>query len=106
MLPRPPRHSLNPLPATSESISAGRTLYADNCLACHGQTGSGNGPAALSLTQQPRDLTSPAVQQQSDGTLFWKIGQGHSPMPQNQKLITNDDRWNIVNYLRTLTQKM
>jgi len=93
----------NPVPATADSIAAGRALYAQNCVFCHGDTGKGDGPAAVNLTVKPSDLTNPALRQQSDGALFWKISEGHSPMPANQRLLSTQDRWTVVNYLRTLT---
>ncbi|MGD0461726.1 MAG: c-type cytochrome [Tepidisphaeraceae bacterium] len=92
----------NPVAATAESIAAGRTLYAQNCVYCHGDTGKGDGPAAVSLTVRPSDLTSPALGELSDGALFWKISEGHSPMPAHQRLLSSEDRWTVVNYLRTL----
>ena len=94
---------LNPVSATAESIAAGRALYAQNCVFCHGDTGKGDGPAAVNLTVKPSDLTNPALRPQSDGALFWKISEGHSPMPANQRLLSTQDRWTVVNYLRTLT---
>jgi len=93
----------NPVPASAESVAAGRTLYAQNCVYCHGDTGKGDGPAAVSLTVRPTDLTNPASGELSDGALFWKISEGHSPMPAHQRLLSSDDRWTIVNYLRTLS---
>ncbi len=93
----------NPAAATAESIAAGRTLYAQNCVYCHGDTGKGDGPAAVSLTVRPSDLSDPALGKLSDGALFWKISEGHSPMPAHQRLLSSEDRWTIANYLRTLS---
>jgi mono/diheme cytochrome c family protein len=101
--PRAAATQRNPISATADSIAAGRALYAQNCLACHGETGKGDGPLALNLSVKPGDLTNPALRGQSDGTLFWKISEGHSPMPAHLKLLSTDDRWTVVNYLRTLT---
>jgi len=92
----------NPIPADDKSSAAGRDVYVKQCLSCHGETGKGDGTAAKDLDPKPKDLSSPDVQSQSDGTLFWKITTGKKPMPTFEKLTSEDDRWNVVNYIRTL----
>lgn len=95
----------NPVPAHARSIAAGRAVYVANCLACHGVTGKGNGPAAAALDPKPNDLADPKVWEQSDGALFWKIRQGRPPMPGYKKLLTEEERWNVLNYLHTFAPK-
>lgn len=92
----------NPVPADAKSIAEGKTLYTAQCFACHGATGKGNGPAAQDLSKAPGDLTSAKVQQQTDGELFWKITEGRKPMPNFDTKLTDQQRWAVVNYLRTL----
>jgi mono/diheme cytochrome c family protein/uncharacterized membrane protein len=86
----------NPVTADRESIAAGKSLFGQYCVSCHGTAGKGGaiGP----------DLTGPSVQNQTDGALFWKITQGQSPMPSFEATLTPHQRWDIVNYLRTLAQ--
>jgi mono/diheme cytochrome c family protein len=72
-----------------------------NCASCHGVGGKGDGPAAVALTPKPADWTSAKVQSQSDGELFWKISNGRGPMPP-WKHLPDKDRWELVNYIRTL----
>lgn len=72
-----------------------------NCATCHGASGKGDGAAAASLPTKPADWTSAAVQKQADGELFWKISNGRGPMPP-WKHLPEKDRWEIVNYIRTL----
>jgi mono/diheme cytochrome c family protein len=91
----------NPVPATPDSIAAGKQVYIAQCVKCHGDAGKGDGPSASSLTPRPRDLSDPAVASQTDGALFWKITTGRKPMPTFENLISEDDRWNVVNYIRT-----
>jgi len=100
----PPRaeRKPNPVPADDKAVAAGKAAYVANCLACHGATGKGDGPAAVSLKQTVGDLRSPAVQQQSDGALFWKITEGRKPMPSFEKLLSETQRWQVVDYVRTL----
>lgn len=92
----------NPIAADAKSIAAGKTVYAAQCLSCHGPAGHGDGPSAKDLNPKPRDLATPAIQQQTDGSMFWKITTGKAPMPTFEKLINEDDRWNVINYVRTL----
>lgn len=73
-----------------------------NCASCHGATGKGDGPAAAALPPpKPADWTSAKVQSQSDGELFWKISNGRGAMPP-WKHLPEKERWEIVNYIRTL----
>ena len=100
----PPRAAArkNPIPADDASIAAGKAAYAANCLACHGAKGKGDGPAAPSLKRPVGDLSSQKAQEQTDGALFWKITEGRPPMPAFEKLLAEDQRWHVVNYIRTL----
>jgi mono/diheme cytochrome c family protein len=92
----------NPVPADAKSIAAGKTLYHDQCLKCHGDAGKGDGASSKDLKVKPKDLSDPQIASQTDGALFWKITTGRAPMPTFEKLIPNDDdRWSVINYTRT-----
>jgi mono/diheme cytochrome c family protein len=93
----------NPISADAASIAKGKTLYVKECLSCHGPAGKGDGPAAKDLEKSPGDLSSPKMKQQTDGSLFWKITEGKKPMPSYEKIFTEEQRWQVVNYIRTLT---
>jgi len=92
----------NPVAVDAQSIAAGKTLYIQECISCHGSAGKGDGPAASDLVKAATDLSSPVVADQSDGALFWKISTGRSPMPTFKDLATDEQRWQVVNYMRTL----
>jgi mono/diheme cytochrome c family protein/uncharacterized membrane protein len=98
----------NPVPATDASLLSGKSFYEQNCLPCHGPQGKGDGPAGLALRPPPADLTihtAPGVH--PDGQLFEWITNGYpgSAMPAFSKLLTEEQRWNLVNYIRTLARK-
>ena len=95
----------NPIPAEEKSIATGKAIYTAQCLSCHGPAGHGDGPAAKDLNPKPRNLSDPKIQEQSDGSIFWKLTEGRKPMPTFEKLISEDDRWHVINYVRTLKGK-
>ena len=94
----------NPVPADQASIARGAELFHINCTACHGEDAKGDGPVAAFLqNKKPADLTSPAVQFLSDGAIFMVITNGKpGTMPPLNENLTVRERWDIVNYLRTL----
>ncbi|MEP7229295.1 MAG: cytochrome c [Ginsengibacter sp.] len=94
----------NPLAGDKSTLTEGKTLYVANCSPCHGLKGKGDGAAAAALNPKPADHTSSKVQDETDGSLFWKISEGHNPMPQYKAAFTDKQRWELVNYIRTLSK--
>jgi mono/diheme cytochrome c family protein len=94
----------NPTKADDASIARGKELFTINCQMCHGATGEGNGPiAAFLINFKPANLTSPLVQSKSDGSLFLTISNGlEGRMPPLNENLTVPERWDVVNYVRTL----
>jgi mono/diheme cytochrome c family protein len=93
---------VNPLSSDSQSATRGRDLYQKECLSCHGRRGEGDGPKAFDLERRPGVLAAPKMRQQSDGELFWKISEGNPPMPAFGARLSEEQRWDIINYIRTL----
>ena len=87
----------NPLATKPETAAGGRKLFMRNCAECHGNNGAGL------EKKRSADLQLPSVQQQSDGTLFWKITNGNvgRGMPSFSKL-PELQRWQLVLYIRSL----
>jgi mono/diheme cytochrome c family protein len=92
----------NPVVPDEKSNAAGKRLYVKNCQACHGVAGHGDGPAAYANKPRPRDLSEPQIASQTDGEFFWKITTGKKPMPGYEQKLTEEQRWQVVNYLRVL----
>ena len=95
----------NPVPANESSLAAGEKVYARRCVACHGQKGNGDGPDAVDLGIHPAKLSDPSTREETDGALFWKITVGKKPMPDYGRRLSPTDRWNVINYLRTLARR-
>lgn len=91
-----------PLPATENSLQRGNVLYHLNCAMCHGPEGKGNGTLAGYFEPRPADLTSDAVRGLSEADLFRIITRGKGRMPPLAENLLVNERWDVVNYVRTL----
>jgi mono/diheme cytochrome c family protein len=100
----------NPVPSSPESIAKGKELYMErtkgNCVFCHGETGAGNEANMPKLRRKPADISNKErMTTRTDGELFWKISKGITGiMPAGEKRMTEEERWNVVNYVRTLAK--
>lgn len=99
----------NPRSKTAESINRGRIVYETYCLVCHGSAGKGDGPVSM-LGGGPfpavRNLTDDVARGRSDGYLYGVVinatAMGRGLMPRYGDKIKGTDRWDVVNYVRTL----
>jgi mono/diheme cytochrome c family protein len=94
----------NPIPANVDAMKEGKALYTSYCTPCHGAKGKGDGVAATALSTKPADHTSDNVQRLSDGALFWMISEGRNPMPTYKQAFSDNQRWELVDYIRTLAK--
>ena len=94
----------NPLAGNTDVLKEGKSLYTSYCAPCHGEKGKGDGVAAASLSTKPADHSSAYVQGQTDGALFWLITEGNNPMPTYKQALSENQRWELVNYIRTLAK--
>jgi len=95
----------NPFKGDMEATQKGKKLYAKLCAVCHGNKGKGDGVAGAALNPQPANFTSDKVKSQSDGALYWKITEGRPPMASYKETLTDEERWQLVNYIRELEKK-
>ncbi|MDP4264560.1 MAG: cytochrome c [Bacteroidota bacterium] len=104
--PSPPSADavVNPVKGNAEATLEGKKIYTQYCVTCHGSKGKGDGIAAPGLSRPPADHTSDFVQKQTDGALFWIITEGNNPMPTYKTTLTEIQRWQVVNYVRTLAK--
>jgi mono/diheme cytochrome c family protein len=107
-LPADADKTKNPTTATPESIAKGKELYMEptkgNCVFCHGETGAGNEANLPKLRRKPADLTNKEhMAEMTDGEIFWKITKGiMGIMPAGERRMNEEERWHVVNYVRTL----
>ena len=92
----------NPFKGNKEAVEKGGELYSQFCAVCHGEQGKGNGAAGYKIIPAPADHTSRRVQKQSDGAIYWKISEGRLPMSPYKKILDDEQRWQLVNFIRTL----
>ena len=91
----------NPVAKGDASNKAGLALYTKNCASCHGKAGLGDGVKARALKESSGDFSGAYYQDQTDGEHFYKTKFGRGEMPKYEGKLTDDDIWNIVNYMRT-----
>lgn len=101
MAPEAAAKRRNPVKADNASRKRGQKLFATNCASCHGAQGRGDGPAGKALNPQPADLASMAGQH-PDGDFAWKIAEGRGPMPGWKGKLTENQIWDVVNYVKGL----
>lgn len=92
---------VNPLKGNAAATAEGKKTFLKLCAMCHGNTGKGDGVVGLSLNPHPANYTLPKIQAESDGSLFWKMTNGRPPMASYKTLLTDIQRWQLVNVIRT-----
>jgi mono/diheme cytochrome c family protein len=92
----------NTVAQSDASAKAGLALYTKNCASCHGKTGMGDGVKARTLKDFPGDFSKAEFQSLSDGDIHYKTKTGRGDMPKYEGKLSDDDIWNVVNYIRTL----
>src|SRR5882762_2245065 len=102
-VPEEAKQLKNPLQPTTAALKSAREVYADKCAHCHGDTGKGDGRDAGKYDPAPTDFTdSKRMNGATDGELFYKISEGKKPMPVFKNKLSEDQRWELVLFLRSL----
>jgi cytochrome c5 len=92
----------NPLSRSPKVIAEGKANYGVFCEGCHGPKADGTGPIAMKFSIPVADLTTSQVQQENDGELFWKLSHGYGAMPTWGDVLSEDDRWQLIAFIRSL----
>ncbi|HET7681504.1 MAG TPA: CopD family protein [Xanthobacteraceae bacterium] len=93
------------VPYQAISVQSGLQDYLQLCVPCHGVGGFGDGPAGAGLTPRPADLTARHTGDHTAGDLFWWLSHGKdgTAMPGFQQQLSEESRWDLINFLRTLS---
>lgn len=94
----------NPVKKIDRGVSAvrGKKIFKTRCMICHGPKGKGDGPGGKALDPKPQNLTLPMVESQTDGELFWKVSNGRNAMIKWGPILSESERWDVINFVRTL----
>jgi mono/diheme cytochrome c family protein len=92
----------NPIPADPTSLQRGEILYDIHCALCHGAEGTGDGPLAIYFERTPENLVVGRAAAEFDGSVYLAILQGFGEMPSLAESLTARERWDVINYVRTL----
>ncbi|CAN5541276.1 hypothetical protein BH23BAC1_BH23BAC1_37690 [soil metagenome] len=85
-------------------LMQGEELYNMYCSACHGESGHGDGSPGGVFGPKPANFHDKEVKKQSDGVLYWKISTGRGIMPPFEDIFSEEQRWQLVAYLRKLSE--
>jgi mono/diheme cytochrome c family protein len=91
-----------PASRATEYHAAGKALYTAHCAACHGAAGKGDGRAACDFKVRPADLTDPDLADDTDEALVHKLVHAPKPMPSYVRLLDEQQRLEVIQYVRTL----
>ena len=95
----------NPIPPSPAARAAARVIYEDKCANCHGETGKGDGPEAAMYYPSPKSLVDASqMSGVTDGEIFYQISEGRKPMPSFKKRLTEEQRWQLVIFVRSLAE--
>jgi mono/diheme cytochrome c family protein len=95
----------NPFVGNQKATDEGKEIFGQMCVLCHGLKGQGTGEAGLTLEPHPANFLALNVKSQSDGAIFWKITNGKAPMATYFEILSDNQRWKLVNYIRELEKK-
>lgn len=96
----------NPFEGKADAVTAGKQVFTDNCVTCHGNEAKGDGPAGASLNPKPANLQL-TVKETDAAYMHWVVSEGggvaglNSAMPSFKDTLSADQIWQVVTYLRT-----
>ena len=97
--------STDPLPVTVDNIDAGKRIWTRECMVCHGDAATGEGIYRQGIEPVPPDFSALADYADfTDGDYFWRISEGvpWTAMPAWKVQYTPNQRWQLVQYIRTM----
>jgi len=102
VIPEEAKKLKNPITPSKVAIESARSIYLDKCSQCHGDAGKGDGPQGKMYDPAPGNLTDAKhMSMLTDGELFYQISEGRKPMPAFKKRLTEEQRWQLVLFVRS-----
>ncbi|MCX6248959.1 MAG: cytochrome c [Bacteroidetes bacterium] len=98
VIPEEAKEKVAPFIFTVETVKSGESLFQKNCKSCHGDPGKQNW---AKIAPPPGDPASAKFQKQADGEIFFKVTTGKTPMPQFGNILSVEERWQVISYLRS-----
>jgi len=93
---------LSPFAFNDSTRKVGADLYNTNCKSCHGDPGKNN---VINLVPVPPDIASIKMQNNTDGSIHYKLVQGKGTMPAFKNTISSGDLWRVISYIRSFNEK-
>ncbi|HWP42420.1 MAG TPA: cytochrome c [Blastocatellia bacterium] len=84
-----------------EHLARGQFVYSNYCAVCHGASGAGDGPIIPKYPNPPSFKTEQS-RMLADGAMFHVITRGRNNMPPHEALVSAEDRWKVILYIRKL----
>ena len=88
----------------AEAMKEGKSLYMQHCKSCHGSKGQGDAPKAAKLDISSGDFTTAEFAKISEGELYWKTTEGRKPMPAFKGKLSDNERWSIISFIKTMSK--
>lgn len=95
----------SPFPLDQSAEAKGAEVFELYCKPCHGESGYGDGGMGATFEIPPANFHAREVKDQKNGALFWKMTTGRGNMPSFKEVLTNDQRWQLVAFIRVLSQQ-
>ncbi|GBE19027.1 hypothetical protein BMS3Abin16_01639 [archaeon BMS3Abin16] len=105
--PEDAKSIVNPVSKSDVNLAVGKDKYEIFCSMCHGLSGRGDKEISKKFQVEPSSLVSSDVKRRTDGELFWATSSGvngTTMLPWNE-LLSDDEIWLIVNYIRVLQKE-
>lgn len=101
MAPKIAAQLQNPVPFTHASIDKGNKIFEQMCAHCHGLNAQGKSGKSIGLKENPPNLPK-RLKTHSAGDIHWKIKNGREEMPSFKDDLSDDEIWDIVNYISSI----
>ena len=102
VVPADKKAKASPLLFNDAAVKDGENIYNKNCVSCHGNPTKAN--YQKSMSPIPGDPAEEKFQKNSDGELFYKIGVGNAVMPMFKNILSEEERWKLVGYIRSFNK--